>query len=340
MLISGRNAFIDLELFRRYVCLKKARGNCMDNLNNISLIQIEIFLRVADCGNVAEAAKKLFISQSAATRWIQKLEAITNVKLFVRTNRGVYLTKEGERLYSQIKNPYTKLNSVLFSLRQVDGSDGNVVRLACFDINELFDLLGPLITQYENLYPGNRIDVQMCDHNTIREGMLSGRFDCAFTYITSIKGLVNMEFRKYRQLDTFFALSSRSAAILDDKLDFEKLSGSHLYIRPSDKPDMAGIRDLKICAENGFSPLGIQYVSSELTVAALVRDTSGFAVVGPSFNAGYGADIRLFPVKVPVGEEQFAGIVWKPEEANQETRKFVESVSYIDAFMTDTVMEG
>lgn len=312
----------------------------MENLNNISLLQIEVFLRVAECRNVAEAAKKLYISQSAATRWIQKLEAAANVTLFVRTNRGVYLTEAGERLYREIKNPYTKLNSILFSLRQVDKSDGNVVTLACFDINELFDLLGPLITQYEKLYPGNRIDVQMCDHNKIREGMLSGQFDCAFTYITSIKGLVNMEFRKYRQLNTYFALSSRSAAIQDDKLDFEKLSGFHMFIRPSDKPDMAGIRDLKICAANGVSPLGIQYVSSEQTVAALVKDTSGFAVVGPSFNAGYGADIRLFPVKVPEGEEQFAGLIWKPDEANQETRKFVESVSYIDAFRTDSVMEG
>jgi len=312
----------------------------MDNLNNISLLQIEVFLRVADCGNVAEAAKKLYISQSAATRWIQKLEATTNVKLFVRTNRGVYLTEKGRQLYQEIKNPYTKLNSVLFSLRKVDDSDGRVVSLACFDINELFDLLGPMITQYENLYPGNRVDVHMCDHNKLREGMLSGKFDCAFTYVTSIKGLAGMEFRSHRQLDTFFAVSSRSMAVSDDQLNFGMLSGSHLYIRPSDKPDMAGTRDLKICAANGFSPLGIQYVSSELTVAALVRDTAGFAVVGPSFNAGYNADIRLFPVKVLVGEEQFAGLLRKPEEADQETRKFVESVSYIDAFRIDPVTEA
>lgn len=309
----------------------------MDNLNNISLLQIEVFLRVAECGNVAEAAKKLYISQSAATRWIQKLEAAANVTLFVRTNRGVYLTEKGRQLYHEIKNPYTKLNSVLFSLRKVEGTGGNVVSLACFDINELFDLLGPLITQYENLYPGNKIDVHMRDHNTIREGLLSGRFDCAFTYVTSAKGLAGMEFRSYKQLDTFLALSSRSMAVTDNKLDFEKLSGSHLYIRPSDKPDMAGTRDLKICAANGFSPLGIQYVSAELTVAALVRDTAGFAVVGPSFNAGYGADIRLFPVKVPEGDEQYAGLVWRPEDASPETRKFVESVSYIDAVKTDSL---
>lgn len=312
----------------------------MDNLNNISLLQIEVFLRVADCGNVAEAAKKLYISQSAATRWIQKLEATTNVKLFVRTNRGVYLTEKGRQLYRDIKNPYTKLNSVLFSLREVDDADGKVVSLACFDVNELFDLLGPLITQYENLYPGNKIDVHMCDHNQLREGLLSGRFDCAFTYVTSIKGLADMEFRSHRKLDTFFAISSRSMAVSGDRLDFRMLSGSYLYIRPSDKPDMTGTRDLKICAANGFTPLGIQYVSSELTVAALVRDTAGFAVVGPSFNAGYGEDIRLFPIKVPDGDEQFAGMVWKPEEASQETRKFVESVSYIDAIRTDSVAEG
>ena len=308
----------------------------MESLNNISLLQIEVFLRVADCGNVAEAAKKLYISQSAATRWIQKLEAITNVTLFVRTNRGVYLTPEGERLYTQIKNPYTKLNSVLFSMRQIDGKSGGVVRLACFDINELFNILGPLITQYENLYPGNKINVSMCTHNKLREGLLSGRYDCAFTYISSIKDLPGMEFRSYKQLETYFAVSSKSPVISRKEPDFESLSRSYLFIKPSDKQDVVGIRDLKICKANGFSPAGIQYVSAEQTVAALVQSTSGFAVVGPSFGAGYGDDIRLFPVKVPEGEEQFAGLIWRPNDASQETRKFVESVPYIDAVRADT----
>ena len=89
----------------------------MNNFGNISMLQIEVFLTVADCKSITAAARKLYISQSAATRLMQKLEAYLNTKLLERTNHGVELTKNGAGLYHMIKQLYSRMNATFYDTR-------------------------------------------------------------------------------------------------------------------------------------------------------------------------------------------------------------------------------
>ena len=56
------------------------------------------FLSVARLGSVTRAARDMHVSQPAVSLAIAKLEDELGVKLFVRTNRGIRLTNEGEIL--------------------------------------------------------------------------------------------------------------------------------------------------------------------------------------------------------------------------------------------------
>jgi DNA-binding transcriptional LysR family regulator len=88
-------------------------------MTNITLQQIEIFLTVAEQLNLSEAAKDLFLNQSAVSRWIQRLEGSLNMKLFVRNNRGVELTPDGEFLYAELKPINSRLSTTLHSMRSL-----------------------------------------------------------------------------------------------------------------------------------------------------------------------------------------------------------------------------
>lgn len=61
--------------------------------------QIEYFLEVAKTLSFSKAANNLFVSQSAISKNIQALEKYLNVKLLVRNNKTVALTKNGESFY-------------------------------------------------------------------------------------------------------------------------------------------------------------------------------------------------------------------------------------------------
>ena len=69
----------------------------------ISYDYYRIFYYVAKYGNLSQAAKQLLNNQPNMTRAIKNLEAELGCPLFLRTNRGMKLTPEGERLYAHVR---------------------------------------------------------------------------------------------------------------------------------------------------------------------------------------------------------------------------------------------
>ena len=66
----------------------------------MTLQQLTYLVMVADCGNMTEAANKLFISQPSLSTAIHNLEKEMGVTAFIRSNKGVIITREGEELLS------------------------------------------------------------------------------------------------------------------------------------------------------------------------------------------------------------------------------------------------
>lgn len=75
---------------------------------NLSLYYI--FYTVGKTGNISKAARKLYISQPAITRAIQKLEENLNTILFKRTSRGVILTPDGQLLFQKTCDAFSILS--------------------------------------------------------------------------------------------------------------------------------------------------------------------------------------------------------------------------------------
>ena len=69
----------------------------------ISYDYYRVFYYVAKYGNVSQAAKLLLNNQPNLTRTIRNLESELGCPLFSRTNRGMKLTPEGERLYAHVR---------------------------------------------------------------------------------------------------------------------------------------------------------------------------------------------------------------------------------------------
>lgn len=65
--------------------------------------QLETFLRVADAGSFNKAAEESYITPTAVIKQINLLEESLNVKLFIRTHRGLKLTEAGKSIYRDAK---------------------------------------------------------------------------------------------------------------------------------------------------------------------------------------------------------------------------------------------
>ena len=62
----------------------------------MTLQQMRYAITVADCGSMNEAAHRLFITQPSLSSTVRELEKELGLTLFLRSNRGISITQDGE----------------------------------------------------------------------------------------------------------------------------------------------------------------------------------------------------------------------------------------------------
>lgn len=117
-----------------------------------------IFYCVAKYGNLSQAAKVLMNNQPNLTRTIQNLESALGCPLFSRTNRGMKLTPEGQKLYAHVRIAFEHLESGEAEIAASRSLQAGIVSVAASEV-ALRCLLLPVLTRYRALYPGIRIRI-------------------------------------------------------------------------------------------------------------------------------------------------------------------------------------
>ena len=77
--------------------------------SNLNLNLYKNFYDVAKYGSITKAAENSYISQSAISKSIKKLESELNVQLFYRETNGVILTDKGKELLYYVEKSYNNL---------------------------------------------------------------------------------------------------------------------------------------------------------------------------------------------------------------------------------------
>ena len=96
----------------------------------MNLRHLRTFVVVADAGGFAAASTKLNLSQSAASRQIQALEAELRVMLFDRIGRRVHLTSEGEDLLRRSRRLLAEADSLAERARALEKGEKTVLEQA------------------------------------------------------------------------------------------------------------------------------------------------------------------------------------------------------------------
>ncbi len=96
----------------------------------ISFDYYRIFYFAARCGSFTKAAAALSSNQPNITRCINNLESQLGCRLFVRSNRGIALTAEGEKLYSRVAAAYTQLSLGEAELKADQSLDEGIITIA------------------------------------------------------------------------------------------------------------------------------------------------------------------------------------------------------------------
>ena len=129
----------------------------------ISYDYYRIFYYVAKYGNLSQAAKQLLNNQPNMTRAIKNLEGELGCPLFLRTNRGMKLTPEGERLYAHVRIAFEHIEAGEAEITESRTLQTGTVYVAASEV-ALRCLLLPVLKEFRLLHPG--IHIRISNHST------------------------------------------------------------------------------------------------------------------------------------------------------------------------------
>lgn len=138
--------------------------------------QLEAFIAVAEAGSFSNAAKLLFVSQSALTQQINLLERTIGFKLFERSNRGVSLTPAGECFYRDILQIVKLSSEALERSRSIAGVGKKVLRIGCMS-NPMSPLLFRVCPAFQKMFPDVEQRFVEFSMKSPVENLLNGIYD-------------------------------------------------------------------------------------------------------------------------------------------------------------------
>jgi DNA-binding transcriptional LysR family regulator len=114
----------------------------MNNLMKLLSPQLQAFLAVVKHKTVHTAAEHLHLTQTAVTQRIKSLEKRLSTSLFVRTRRGMLLTREGEALLRYCRE-----------VQDLEGEILSSVISAGIDKNVFISMTGPYTIMHSRIIP-------------------------------------------------------------------------------------------------------------------------------------------------------------------------------------------
>lgn len=142
---------------------------------------LKTFITLANTKNYTRAAEQLFVAQSTVTNRINELEKELNLSLFLRNNRSVELTLEGEQflLYAEKVIELTQQSlTEITSLHQFE----NHLHIGCSD--SIYEgHLAPVILNHHRKYPKDSLKITIGLSGHLLEQLQNGIFDVVFSYL-------------------------------------------------------------------------------------------------------------------------------------------------------------
>ncbi|WP_236195153.1 LysR family transcriptional regulator [Pseudomonas glycinae] len=127
---------------------------------------IECFVRSAEVGSFAEAARRLSLTPAAVGKSVAKLEARLGVRLFQRSTRRLTLTEAGHLFLSEVSGSLTTIQNAVSNLASAGGQPAGTLKVSMgtvFGRLYVVPLLGEFLTRFPAINPDWHFDNRQVD---------------------------------------------------------------------------------------------------------------------------------------------------------------------------------
>lgn len=287
-------------------------------------LQIKQFFTILKYMNITKAAEELYITQSALSQSLSRMEKELNIRLFYRDNNRLILSSKGEELLPYLKvleNAWEQVMSKAIELSKIQGDcvtvgcSGSILWFSTFFMSNFFDN-----------YKDNSVETVFSSIAMIEKLLLTKQVDMAI--VTSpllnddINGVKVLDDRIYLAVPMKHPLAARDSVSIADieEYEFIGLTRQHSFRNFCDRVFEAHDVTLRYAFASSYSKL---YPYIELN-----QTTGDYLALCPEscFDKTYGTCYK----KVLFEERDMTFsfyIIWLKEQRIQQ--KYAELIQYI-----------
>lgn len=270
----------------------------------MELRQLQYFVAVARHRNFTRAAESLWITQSALSQQVRRLEAEVGVALLRRTSRGVELTPAGEDLLARASSVLDEVARAREELDRHAGAQRGQVRVAATTID--VPRLPAALAAFHDAHPGIQIALRHAAPAEVPRLVAGGAVDVAVAAVGgALPSGVHAEPLAGEPMRVMVApgdpLASAGAAV-----GVGDLRGRPFILAEAGTPLRTTVVDA--CQAAGFSPVPLFEVSEPFTVRSLAGAGLGVSVVPASWFDHPGPEVAAVEL-APPGLEHVVAIL-------------------------------
>ena len=146
----------------------------IENINDFN--KYKFFYAVAEFKSFSKAAENLYISQPAISRAIKELEEQLNTKLFIRNNKSVLLTEDGEKLLFYVKNALDNIITGERIIKENSDDFSGVIRIGIYAHISLF-MLPKVVKEFNLKHPNAKFYIYSTSNMEMLEKLRNKELD-------------------------------------------------------------------------------------------------------------------------------------------------------------------
>ncbi|EDL54713.1 Transcriptional regulator, LysR family protein [Vibrio mediterranei AK1] len=279
---------------------------------NIDLLKA--FVTLARSDTYRSAAEALFITQSALTKKIYRLESDISATLFDRNRGGTKLSIVGECLLPEAKRVIASAEKFDQLSNQVAAGQSGYLNVG-FGISS-FDIAPRHISEFKQRFSDVHVTLNDLPSQTQTEQLLSGELHIAYSRLPCESSLSSITLSS----DRLCVAVNRSHS--ESSLTSILTSLPYLALRP--ERGMGLHQQIsKVAAELNWQFTPSQFADDILTLLSLVKANIGFIIVPEIARSLVDDTIRFLPI--PSTDNHWdIGVIWNPDVINPVKDRFLD----------------
>ena len=289
--------------------------------------QLKYFVAVAEYKSFSKAAEQFFMTQTAVTQQIQRLEEQLGTQLIDRKTRPISLTPMGTVFLNEARTILARMDNAIRRTRETSAGITGTLRIGYTKGYEHSDLVSKL-RNFHHDYPNVLITCSRCDTDALAAGLINDEFDIIFTWdSTNIRQHEIVDFRPQQRVKLMVALYGAHPLAHKTTLTRAELKNEiNIFMTPSGSGDTPGDEFfLRLYQKAGYTPNILMRTSDVESILMMVAAEEGISILPQTCIRQLSeADNLVF---VPLeGEDETEEIlaVWRKDSESPSLKLFLE----------------